>query len=96
MARARHASSDQAPGPRSAKIKEAHGHSDVFLKLDRLISARVEEQRRQQAKAKELNRGPARFQADEHEQAAAEFSQNDQRQQPTVNPMGLRKSATPE
>jgi hypothetical protein len=32
----------------------------------------------------------ARFQADEHEQAAAEFSQNDQRQQPTVNPMGLR------
>jgi hypothetical protein len=49
MARARHASSDQAPGPRSAKARKPPGHSDVFLKLDRLIGARVEEQRRQQA-----------------------------------------------
>jgi hypothetical protein len=88
MARARHASGAQRLD-REAPKQGSPSHSDVFLKLDRLISARVEEQRRQQAKAKERNRGPARFQADEHEQAAAEFSQNDKRQQPTVNPMGL-------
>jgi hypothetical protein len=66
--------------------KVAPGHGDVFPKLDRVISARVYEQRRQQTKAKKRNRGPARFQAEEHQRAAAEFGQNNRRQQPPIHP----------
>ena len=55
----------------------------------RLIRAEVEKQRRQQTVAREGDRRPARLPAEEHRQAAAEFGQNDQRQQPPVNSVGL-------
>jgi len=40
---------------------EAPSHGDVFLKPDCLLSARTEEQRRQQTKAEKRNSGPERF-----------------------------------
>ena len=55
----------------------------------RLIRAEVEKQRRQQTVARKGDRRPARLPAEEHQQAAAEFGQNDQRQQPPVNSVGL-------
>ena len=69
--------------------EKAPGHGDVLPHFDRLIRAEVEEERRQQAKAEERDRRPARLQADEHKQAAAELGQNDERQKPPVDAVGL-------
>ena len=45
----------------------------------------MNEERSQEAEAEKRNRRPARRQADEHEQAAAEFGQDHERQEPGVD-----------
>ena len=56
----------------------------------------MEEERRQDAEAEKRDRRPPRLQAHEHKQAAPEFGENDERQQPPVDPVGLHKPTTPE
>ena len=47
----------------------------------RLVRAHMEKERREQAEAHERNRGPARLEADEHENPTAEVGQDDERQE---------------
>ena len=75
------------PGPRIANVRKPR-HGDVLTEMYRLIRTQVEKERRQQTVARKGNRRPARLQAKEHQKAAAEFGQNDQRQQPPVNSVG--------
>src|SRR3984957_3576614 len=68
-------------GTEGREREEPAGDGDVLAEVVRLVSAHVEEERREQAEACERDRRPAGLDANQHENTAAEVSQDDERQE---------------
>src|SRR3984957_7197037 len=68
-------------GTEGREREEPAGDGDVLAEVVRLVGAHVEEERREQAEAHERNRRPAGLDANQHENTAAEVSQDDERQE---------------
>jgi hypothetical protein len=76
-------------GTENRKRQEAAGHREVLPEVDRLIRAEVKKERSQETESEKRQRRSASLQANEHEQSAAEFGRDHERQQPGVDAIRL-------